>query len=196
MRARFNLFLSFCAMFGTAFGAHAAVKPFSQYGQIQNVQNYSTSPYWSPDGPYNQRIMPQPVYATGADVSTTDCQSTVSILVANACAANDNCIGKRLSDIRPTVMVQLSRLPGHNYATACNGFIDSAFDEYVSKYANAAPNGVPVPFPSAYGNAAESAAAAESASGIQMKNPYERTAPQWAKDVAQRTQQLEQLHAQ
>ena len=196
MRARFNLFLSFCAMFGTAFSAHAAVKPFSQYGQIQNVQNYSTSPYWSPDGPYNQRVMPQPVYATGTDVSTADCASVVNVLIANACAANNNCIGKQLSDIRPTVMVQLSRMPGHNYATACAGFIDTAFNEYVSKYANAAPNGVPVAFPSASGNAAVTAAAAESASGIQMKNPYERTTPQWAKDVAARSAELKELQAQ
>ena len=50
-----------------AFYAAAAVSLFSDYGQIQNVQNYSSNPFWSPNAPYNQRF-PQPVYA-GNDFS-------------------------------------------------------------------------------------------------------------------------------
>ena len=30
--------------------------PFSKYGQIQNVQNYSSNPFWDPSSPYNQRV--------------------------------------------------------------------------------------------------------------------------------------------
>ena len=92
-----------------AFGATAAVSLFSDYGQIQNVQNYSSNPFWSPNAPYNQRL-PQPVYATGADLNSEDCQKVVQSLVAAQCMARDNCKNTDLSDIRPTVMVQLSIL--------------------------------------------------------------------------------------
>ncbi len=172
-------------------------QPFSKYGQIQNVQNYSSNPFWTPNSPYNQR-MPQPVYAQGPDLNTDDCQRTVSNLISAECGLRNNCVGVRLMDIRPTIMTQLSRLPGHNYATACGGYIDAVFNEYVST--NAVANGsnptasfpaVTVPNPNA----------TQSQQKFQIKNPYEPKLPTWngkpwAQEMIERTQELNQLQSQ
>ena len=37
-----------CVAFGAA---DAATQPFSKYGQIQNVQDYSSNPFWTPSSP-------------------------------------------------------------------------------------------------------------------------------------------------
>ena len=94
--------------------------PFSQYGQIQNVQNYSSNPFWDPSSPYNQR-MPVPVYVTGTDIDTADCTTVVGALVASFCATRNNCVGMDINDARPTITVQLASLPNHNYVTPCAG---------------------------------------------------------------------------
>lgn len=167
--------------------ANARIQPFSQYGQIQNVQNYSSSPFWSPNSPYNQKF-PQAVYVDGADMNAGDCQRTVSSLVTTECARRNNCIGAQLSDIRPSIMLQLSRLPGHNYATSCAGFIDAAFADYVQKYANAAPTGV-VGFPAATApnNSADN--------DFQIENPYADTRAEWKKEEDARKQELRNLQS-
>ncbi len=171
-------------------------QPFSKYGQIQNVQNYSSNPFWNPNGPYNQR-MPQAVYATGADLTTADCQRTVSNLINAECALKNNCRGMRVSDIRPTIMTQLSRLPGHNYATSCSGYIDTIFNDYVKN--NSVANGTGVitlptattPNPSAHNNNNQ----------FKIENPYKMQMPQWNGDnwfqgIIDRDQELKQLEAQ
>ncbi len=169
-------------------GGANAVAPLSQYGQIQNVQNYSSNPFWSPNAPYNQRVMPTPVYATGPDVSTDECQNIVANLVAAQCTAQNKCVGKQLSDIRPTIMLELSRLPGHNFATACAGYIDDAFQTYVNQYANTVR---PTTFPSATAPAATS-----ENNDFKIKNPYAPKIPDWATDVKERTIELQQLQSQ
>ena len=151
MRIRIQSLLSiFCTQFLIFCGlTHAADTPFSKYGVIQNVQNYSSNPYWSPNAPYNQR-MPTPVYADGPDVETGDCQRVVSGLIATTCAMQNNCIESQLSEVRPTVMLQLSRIPNGNYATACAGFIDGAFQDYMRQTGYAVPTvGTPFPTPTA-----------------------------------------------
>ncbi len=127
------------------FAVNASTTPFSQHGIIQNVQNYSSNPFWNPNGPYNQR-MPMPVYAMGTDIETDECQRIVASLVAAQCTTNNNCKSTQLSDIRPAIMLQLSRIPGGNYATACAGFIDTAYNDYINKTATTVPN-YPVAFP-------------------------------------------------
>lgn len=107
----------------------------SKDGQIQSVNKYSSNPFWSPNSPYNQRI-PTPIYATGPDLTTGDCNTVVKTLVASHCAARNNCTDLRISDVRPNIMVQLSQLPGHSYATSCGGYIDSAFENYKKTYGN------------------------------------------------------------
>jgi hypothetical protein len=174
----------------------SSIQPISQYGLIQNVQNYSSNPFWNPSGPYNQR-MPQPVYVQGADLNTADCQRTVGTLVASYCVNNNNCVGMQLSDIRPVMMLQLARLPGHNYATSCAGFIDSEFNSYVSKYSNAGPSGNYVPFPTGtvanpnYNNETD----------FQIENPYQirdRTwnGEEWDRERKERAQELQELQSQ
>ena len=107
----------------------------SKYGEIQSVKNYSSNPFWTPDSPYNMR-MPTPIYATGPDLNTETCNNTVAALVGSYCSSNNNCTNKQLSDVRPTIMVQLSQLPGANYATSCGGYIDSAFKNYKKNHGN------------------------------------------------------------
>lgn len=80
--------------------------------------------------------MPQPVYATGPQVQTDDCQRTVASLVAVQCHGRNNCANTQLSDIRPAIMVQLSRMSNGNYATSCAGYIDGAFNDYIRQNKN------------------------------------------------------------
>ena len=190
MRIRIQSLLSiFCTQFLIFCGlTHAADTPFSKYGVIQNVQNSSSNPYWSPNAPYNQR-MPTPVYADGPDVETGDCQRVVSGLIATTCAMQNNCIESQLSDVRPTVMLQLSRIPNGNYATACAGYIDTAFDEYVQKYGNAMPTGVTA-FPHA---TTPNAGATES--DAQITNPYKIQLMDWQTDVIERKLELQELQS-
>ena len=187
---RFNykhlLFVFFSIATCNAHGVTTA--PFSQYGQIQNVQTYSSNPMWNPNGPYNQR-MPQIVYVNGADMNAGDCQRTVSALIANVCANMNNCVGTQLSDIRPTLMLQLSRLPGHNYATSCAGYIDTEFENYKKQYGHAGTTGGTVSFPGA-------TTTKPNTNEIEIKNPFEQPTPDWKSDIIERTQELEELQSQ
>lgn len=137
-------FAFFCGFF--AFNAPAAVSLFSDYGQIQNVQKYSSNPFWNPNSPYNQRTIPQPVYVQGTDLNTEDCINVVQSLVSVQCMVRDNCKDTTLADIRPEIMIQLSRLPGNNYVSACAGYLDGVFDSYVKQFSDSVPNH-PVAFP-------------------------------------------------
>lgn len=187
---RINYKHMFIALFGIIVGGANAqtTTPFSQYGQIQNVSTYSSNPFWNPGSPYNKR-MPQAVYVDGPEINAGDCQRTVSALVANVCATMNNCIGAQLSDIRPTLMLQLSQLPGHNYATSCAGYIDSEFEKYVKQYGHAGVTSGTVAFPDATTPSATD-------SQIEIQNPYEAQTPQWQQDIDERTQELERLQAQ
>lgn len=171
-------------------GGVTQIAPLSQYGQIQNVQNYSSNPFWNPNGPYNQTL-PRPVYVTGPDLGSGDCERTVFALVASVCAANNDCRGLQLSDIRPTVMVQLSRLPGHNWATQCMGYIDSAFSEYETTAQNRVPT-TPVSFPTGVTVANPNATTSE----FKIKNPFVPQVPEWAQEMQKRKQELKDLQSQ
>ena len=144
MREFCTAFLAYCVLFGVSF----AETPLSKYGQIQNVQNYSTNHFYN--GLYNQKA-PQAIYATGADLSSADCQSAVSTLIAAHCALNNNCIGMQLSDVRPALMLGLSQMPGHNYATSCAGFVDTAFRDFQSRHRLNNMANMPVAFPESSG---------------------------------------------
>lgn len=126
--------LPFASMVRAAdFPSASNPQPLSKYGNIPNVQNYSSNPFWSPDSPYNQR-MPVPVYVQGAELNTAECRSVAAQVVAYQCSINDNCNGKKVSDIKPGAMVLLSQMQGHNYVSACGGYIDAAFNDYVAQY--------------------------------------------------------------
>ena len=180
----FAVLCGFCA-----FSAHSAVSLFSDYGQIQNVQNYSTNPFWTPNSPYNQR-MPQPVYVQGADLNTEDCIKVVQSLVAVQCMARDNCKGTNLSEIRPEIMVQLSKLPGNNYVSACSGYIDGIFESYVAQFGSNVPNRA-VAFPTATvpnQNLNDSG-------GVKFENPYKVKTPQWQQEINERSNELQELQS-
>lgn len=147
MKSTTVFFVVFVAYFGVMRMGVAAQKsptPFSTYGEIQAVQKYSSNPFWTKDSPYNQR-MPTPIYATGTDLTTGDCNRVVANLIASYCASNNNCTNKKIGDVRPTVMVQLSQLPGHNFATSCGGYIDSEFENYKKTYGNVSQNNIVKP---------------------------------------------------
>ena len=172
-------------VFGAPFQAHG-VGVLSQYGQIQNVQNYSSNPFWSPDAPYNQR-MPQVVYVSGPDINTSDCVTIVANLVSVQCAVRNNCRDARLTDIRPAVMLELSRLPGHNFASACAGYIDTVFDEYMKNNVHVLE---PAGFPDTAGKPQPEQVQ------IEIKNPYAIKTPKWADGVKERTEELKNLQEQ
>ena len=191
MRINFKNFLCIFTGLAAFLGASNADTMFSKYGIIQNVQNYSSNPFWNPNSPYNNR-MPQPVYATGPQVKTDECQRIVTSLVTLQCMNANNCIGVELGDIRPAIILQLSRMSGGNYATACAGYLDGIFNDYVSQFANAAPNGTPSKFPTpvapntnANGNQIQ-----------QLSNPFATPAPDWATDMRERQLELQALHTE
>ena len=193
MRAHFFYYFTLIAAYCGTAGATTTIQPVSKYGQIQNVENYSSNPFWNPNGPYNQKF-PTPVYANGADLTAADCQPIVASLVASQCMTRDNCVGAQLSDIRPAIMVQLSRMPGHNYATACAGYIDAAFSAYVSQYGHVAATGASFP-------TATTANPNANAGTYKPVNPFEPKLPgfpgdPWGADMAQRKGELKQLQAQ
>ena len=186
-----SLLMIFAAATWHTASAMASVRPLSQYGQIQNVQNYSSNPFWSPNAPYNQK-MPTAVYVTGPDVGSSDCARTVASIIASQCARMNNCYGKTLSDIRPNVIVELSRMPGHNFATACAGYIDSEFDNYMRGAAN---NVQPTAFPTATGASVNATGGAQN-NQINIPALNQKQPPKWATDAAGRTAELAALQAQ
>lgn len=162
----------------------------SKDGVIQNVQTYSSNPFWQMGtNSYNQRT-PSAIYATGTAVKTSDCQVLVSGLVSAQCMQRNNCISTQLSDIRPAIMLQLSRIPGGNYATACAGYIDSAFDTFIKTRGNAAPQQGQVNFPSP-----TTPNPIADTPTIQIQNPYAPKTPDWQSDIMERKLELQQLQA-
>ncbi len=153
MRMNLRIFCTATLMAAVVYMANATTFPndpsipFSKYGQIQNVQNYSSNPFWNPNSPYNQR-MPQPIYAQGTDLTTADCQSVVAALIAGFCNTRNACMDDRLDDIRPTLTVQLAALPNHNYVGSCVGYIDTEFQKYRNEHTTAIPTQA-VAFPTA-----------------------------------------------
>lgn len=165
----------------------------SQYGVIQNVQNYSSNPFWSVDAPYNQR-MPVPVYATGPALTTAECQAAAQTVVSTQCGMRNNCAGVSVDDIKPHAMVQLSQMTGNNYASACGGYIDAAYTEYKSRYAGVAGG---VGFP----RATNPGGGVQDTPAFTIENPLARKPSQfygdeWATDAAERRAELTALHAQ
>ncbi len=184
-----------CGAFAVEFPTTTTQQPFSKSGQIQNVQNYSSNPFWSPDAPYNQR-MPVPVYVQGTDVNTSDCQRIVSSLISSYCSTRNNCLGLSLSDVRPTITVQLANLPNHNFVTPCSGYIDTEFESYVKQNAIAAPTGKSVEFPTATTPNSDL-----NQQEAKFENPYAPKLPQWngepwAEEMQERKKELENLQAQ
>ncbi len=172
-----------------SFAAHCAPSPFSKYGNIQNIQNYSSNPYWNPNS-YSQR-MPTAVYATGVDITPSECQQIVSILVSEKCASANNCATTQLSDIRPTIMLQLSRIPNGNYATACSGYIEPAYQEYIKTKSIAAPTaGAAFPTTNFAPNASYKT------DEFKIQNPYLPPVPDWAEQMQDRKQELLDLQAE
>ena len=198
----YHVFLMFFGALVGGTGAMAttfpsATTPFSKYGQIQNVQNYSSNPFWSPDAPYNQR-MPVPVYAQGTDVDTTDCQTVVSALVASFCSTRNNCNGMDVNDVRPTITVQLASLPNHNYVTPCAGYIDTEFKKYTSANSYLTPGTGSTAFPTAtgpmYNNQNTTTGNGAANYNPQQKLPTWNGEP-WMQDMLQRKQELQNLQS-
>ncbi|GHS98396.1 hypothetical protein FACS189421_06930 [Bacteroidia bacterium] len=148
----------------------------SNYGQIQNVQSYSSNPWYSPDSPYNQRF-PVPIYAQGTELTAAECRSMAAQVVAQQCSMNNNCAGMRLMDIRPAIVVAMSNIDGHNYISSCGGFIDAAFNDYMAVAANFAP--AAAGFPPAQGGAS-------GGNQFEVDNPYQITHPQWYQEIGER----------
>lgn len=181
-----NLLFALCTLFFINCANAQTSTPFSKYGVIQNVQDYSSNPFWNPNGPYNQRF-PTAVYATGPSVETSDCQNVVSYLVAAECANRNKCITTQLSDIRPSIMLQLSQMPGGTYATACGGYIDSTFDQYVKQNAIAAPS-AGAAFPTTTGMGTKN-----NDSTFEIQNPFSPKLQEWQMEILDRKQELKDL---
>ncbi|MDR1071933.1 MAG: hypothetical protein LBL21_04810 [Rickettsiales bacterium] len=96
---------------------------------IDNVQSYSSNPFYSIDGGYNQRF-PTAVYAKGPQIGAAECQMVVDSAIWTQCSFRNNCQGLTANDIRPSVILELSTRTDANYADACKGYIDGAFSKY------------------------------------------------------------------
>lgn len=172
-----------------------APTPFSQSGLIQNVQSYSSNPYYNPDSPYYQRL-PVPIYAQGTELNAGDCQYVAGALVSAECGRRNNCAGLRVGDIRPAVLQQMAAIPGHNYMSQCNGFIDGAFDEYMKSAQNVRLTGFPTMFPGAgTGGAGAPGSAVGNQRELVLINPTERQLEDWEIEKSQRQNELAGLRA-
>ncbi len=191
MRIKFYSFYGvIAAILGiTSSNAAQSNTPFSQHGVIQNVQNYSSNPFWNPNSPYNQR-MPTAVYSQGTDVKTAECQNLAAGLIAQQCSMRNNCANTQLSDIRPALMIAMSQMPGGNYSTACVGYLDTAFAEYRKTHTAITP-GMPTAFPTATVPNPNMASAKSVTTTLQQNNM-----PQWAGDMISRQAELQALQQQ
>jgi hypothetical protein len=170
-------------------GSHATNFPLSQYGQIQNVQSYSSNPFYNPDSPYNQRL-PTPIYAQGTELNAGECRGIVDSIVSGQCASKNNCNGLSYTDIRPAVILELSKLSGHNYVTSCNGYIHAAFEDYKKSTSAVTITGFPSAFPSA-GPQTENPS-----NKLVLGNPFELKDTEWQKDRNARQKELRNLQKQ
>lgn len=160
-------------------GAYASSTPFSQYGMIQNVQNYSNNPFYNPNAA--AVTVPKIVYANGPALKAGDCERAVGALLENICAQRNNCYGTTLADVRPSIMIQLSNLPGYNYASSCGGYIDTIYENYMKQNQNV--NSVNN---SAFPVATNTKTTTKTNSNI----------PQWQADYNKRASELKELQAQ
>jgi len=171
--------------------------PLTTSGLIQNVQVYSPGPFHTVGGPYNQRF-PVPVFAQGTELNAGDCQHVLAALVASECARRNNCVGLRVSDIRPAIMHQLSLIPGHNFVSACSGFLDGAFATYQQSAQLATGGGFPsaFPMPGSGGAGVAGGAATGLSRELVLNNPLEDRLPPWRVDQLDRRRELMALQAQ
>ncbi|MBQ2844480.1 MAG: hypothetical protein IJE79_00460 [Alphaproteobacteria bacterium] len=180
------IFLALFCVLLSGVGANALM---SQDGIIQNVQTYSSNPFWQNGSNSYRQQMPSVVYATGTAVKNSDCQTLVMGLVSSYCMYNNNCASMRLTDIRPAIMLQLSKIPGGNYATACAGYLDTAFDNY-QKNNKPAPaiGGASFPTPTTVNPTATTPT-------VFSENPYQQKTPDWQSEMMERKLELQQLQA-
>ena len=170
--------LKFGIFFAIIFASGVCISaPFSQYGMIQNVQNYSASPFYNPQT--GTITAPNIVYATGPKLQASDCQRAVASVVENVCASRNNCQGTVLTDIRPAVMVQLSVLPNYNYASSCGGYIDTAYENYMRNFSGIHTGPSVTSFPSA-----------------PTKTNTASNLPQWQQDYNARAAELRELQSE
>ncbi len=170
--------LKFGIFFAIIFASGVSVSaPFSQYGMIQNVQNYSANPFYNPQT--GTITAPNIVYATGPKLQASDCQRAVASVVENVCASRNNCQGTVLTDIRPAVMVQLSVLPNYNYASSCGGYIDAAYENYMRNFSGIHTGPSVTSFPSA-----------------PTKTNTASNLPQWQQDYNARAAELRELQSE
>ncbi len=172
----------------TAFCAQNALAvdfPLSKYGQIQNVQSYSSNPFYNSNSPYNQRF-PKPIYAQGTELNAGECRTVADDLVAQQCAQRNNCMGLSYSDVRPAIIIQMSSMSGHNYVTACSGYIQSAFEDYM-KNNSTAGTGFPTDFPVA------DVPTEKPSSELVLNNPYALKDPDWQTNRNARQKEMRDL---
>lgn len=186
-RVSFNHRFSLVSGIGAAilFAANAMCStPFSQYGMIQNVQSYSSNPFYNANSATISA--PKIVYASGPALKAGDCERVIMALVENECASLNRCQSTKLADIRPNLMVKLSALPGYNYASSCAGYIDTIFDNYVK---NAKTNTIVQPY------AVFSGTTTTNTTVLQTPQTNQNV-PAWKAEYNERAAELKALQAQ
>ncbi len=108
---------------------------------INSPGNYSSNPFFTPTSSYNQRY-PQPVYATGADLTAADCQKTIQDIIERQCRQISNCKNVTFENIRPKILGELSLISGHNY-NACMGYVDAGWQNYLNTQNELKPSSFP-----------------------------------------------------
>jgi hypothetical protein len=166
----------------------AQAAPFSQYGMIQNVQNYSSNPF------YNSKTgtitTPKIVSDTGPALKASDCDRAVSSIITSVCSQKNNCKGTTLAEIRPSVMVQLSLLPGYNYASSCVGYIDSAYEKYTN------PNAITTNIDATYKNIANVNAGQYTTGIASAPTQKNSNIPKWQQEYNERAAELKALQSE
>jgi len=173
----------------TSPGGHGPT-PFSGSGLIHGIPGgHTTMPGWHPGAHYAQRP-PRPIFATGTELNAGDCQVITFNIIRHECSLTpDNCRGAQLHQIRPAILRQLSAIPGHNFITACGGFIDGAWAEFQrdNQGVPARPaHGMPTQFPAATGGAGTATGGGQ----LITQNPFERHLPLWMEEFIERSEEM------
>ena len=88
-------------------------------------------------------------------------------------------------------MVQLSNLPGHNYVSACGGYIDGVFESYVKNYGNTVSNRE-IAFPDSTIPNPD----INNSNNLQFQNPYKVQPTKWQQEIKERSDELKSLQNQ
>lgn len=115
-----------CPLISADFPTNSQQKSLISSSLIDSVSSYSNNPYYNKNYPLS---IPRVLTVSGTDLTSKDCQNTVSSLIYSYCSSHNVCQNVSESDINYIIMTQLANYKTADY-TKCQGYILSEFKNY------------------------------------------------------------------